>query len=747
MKSKVYLAVFWFLLVVLGAALLVTIGAAILYAGSISISPVNIWNQESLASRIHRLSSMGWSGVWQDIKGEFRSRFGYEPAMSTSEGTVLTARTHEQGFQIYKNGQWRDLFVKGVNIGAALPGHWFTEFPRDEKIYLDWFEKIGAMNANAIRVYTLLPPEFYRALYYYNAVHTDRPLWLFQELWPEENPPGGNYLERKYREEYLEEIKRDIDAIHGEAVISERRGRAWGIYDRDVSPYVLGYLVGRELEPEEVAQTNAKNRGFNYSGRYLGTEPEASPTEAWLAMNCDYALQYEEITYGTQHPVGIVSWPTLDPIEHEAEWNEEGLKSKEYNDREVIDINHIAVSSAMKAGFFGAYHIYPNYPDFMNNELKYAGYRDEEGTFRYGGYLREFIKGHRKYPALVAEFGLATGMGNAHANPDGYNHGGLTEIQQGRGIVRMMKAIKQEGYAGGVIFEWMDEWAKKTWLTEPFMIPYERHIFWHNVLDPEQNYGIYAHEAVRGDMTSVKRGQGIIKELRMGSDASFLYIDVQLGRALNWENDKLLIGLDTYDRKRGEYRFAPELKVKSPTGLEFVIELTGSRQGRILVNPGYNISKYRYSSTTGESGIFEEIRLLINKARVTKDGRRIEEIYQDGSRLYYGGFKDNSHNHWYVEGSTVHIRIPWGRLNVTDPLSHQVLDDPGPVAELARDTLRTVKTDGIAASIVLADRTRNRALSMLTTSRPYLWEGWDQPEYRSRLKKSYYIIKDYFGEI
>lgn len=92
--------------------------------------------------------------------------------------------------------------------------------------------------------------------------------------------------------------------------------------------------------------------------------------------------------------------------------------------------------------------------------------------------FKEFIQEHTKYPALVAgEFGLPTGMGNAHTNPDGLHHGGLTEEQQGEGIVRMMKTIKAEGYAGGLIFEWMDEWAKKTWMTEPFMIPYDRHIF------------------------------------------------------------------------------------------------------------------------------------------------------------------------------------------------------------------------------------------------------------------------------
>jgi hypothetical protein len=666
---------------------------------------------------------------------------------------VLYARISESGFQVERDGQWEDLYVKGVNIGAALPGHWFTEFPEEEEIYTDWFEQIGEMNANCIRVYTLLPSQFYTALANYNKQHPDEVLWLFQEIWPEENPEGMDYLRKDYIDHYYTEIRYVVDAIHGNARIEERKGRAFGVYTSDVSRYVLGYLVGRELEPDEIIVTNENNPNYYFQGEYLSSSEEASPSEAWLAMNCNYVLAYEEEKYSSGHPVSIVSWPTLDVKEHDSEWNVSGLKSLEYNDKVSIDINHINVEEKLVAGFFGAYHIYPNYPDFMNNESSYDSYQDEEGRLRYGGYLKEFIETHTKYPALVAEFGLATGMGNAHSSPDGLNHGGLTEEQQGEGIVRMMKAIQREGYAGGLIFEWMDEWAKKTWMTEPFMIPYDRHAYWHNALDPEQNYGVLAMEsAPPAENLSTWQGTGVVKQIGLKHDAAFLYINILLEQALDVKEEKLLIGLDTYDRNRGEYRFMPSANAEAPTGLEFLLEIGDPEASVLLVHPGYNITQNTFASYTSASGSYEQLNRLINNEQIRRDGSIVNAIYEDGSKLTYGTFSDNSKNTWYMEENTIYIRIPWGSLNFTDPSSRMVLDDAAFTGELSRDVLHTVKSDGIMVSALIYNHIAGQEIELFSMKQPYTWTGWDEPlssapYYSERLKKSYEIIKDYYGSI
>jgi len=657
-------------------------------------------------------------------------------------------KTTNKGFLVETDGQWKEFYVKGVNIGAALPGYWFTEFPEDKEVYLDWFKKIGEMSANSIRVYTLLPHQFYDALKEYNKKNKENPIWLFQEIWPDENLSDSNYLNSTYEENYKKEIRIVIDAVHGNARIQQRQGRAFGVYTTDISEYILGYMVGRELEPDEVTKTNEINHGYSFQGEYFSTGNDANPIEGWLAMNCDYLVSYEVEAYSNEHPVSIVSWPTLDPLEHDSEWNVQGNKQLEYNDKVSVDINHIDTESKLNSGFFGSYHIYPNYPDFMNNEDSYQKYYDEDGSFRYGGYLQEFIQEHTKYPALVAEFGVPTGMGNAHMNPDGLHHGGLTEEQQGEGIVRMMKTIKEEGYAGGLIFEWMDEWAKKTWMTEPFMIPYERHIFWHNLIDPEQNYGIMAMETIPPEKDEYqKNGYQTIKSIAMKHDSSYLYFTIKLARQIDFTKEELRIGIDTYNRQTGEMKFIPDSEIEAPFGMEFELVISSDKTAKLLVNPEYNITNNKFSSVYSALGIFEEMNMMINSERVTKDGQNIAGIYADCSTLNYGDFIDNSNYQWYLDGDNIYVRIPWNRLNFSDPSSMMVIDDSSVVEVLLRDKLKTTKSDGIMVSTLLYNKSNDNMIDLLSTEDPFVWSQWNDVKYKERLKQSYYIIKDYFQKL
>ncbi len=90
------------------------------------------------------------------------------PEIAVTGDTRLVARTKERFFEIYHDSQWNPLIVKGINIGTALPGKHFTQFPMDKDIYQSWLEQIADLNANTIRLYTLLDPLFYQAFHEHN---------------------------------------------------------------------------------------------------------------------------------------------------------------------------------------------------------------------------------------------------------------------------------------------------------------------------------------------------------------------------------------------------------------------------------------------------------------------------------------------------------------------------------------------------------------------------------------------------
>jgi hypothetical protein len=606
---------------------------------------------------------------------------------------------------------------------------------------------IGALGANTVRVYTLLPPEFYRALKIYNQTHPDAPLFLLQEIWPEENPPGDDYLQPAYQEAYLKEIHYVIDAVYGRANVPQRKGRAWGVYSVDVSEWLIGWLVGRELESAEVMHTDASHKGATYTGTYVSAGKDASPTEVWLAESLDAAATAEAERYGALHPVGIVSWPTLDPIEHDTEWDPKTGKRNRWNDRASIAVEHLDLTEKMIAGLFGAYHIYPNYPDFIVNEPSYDGYRDEFGTLRYGGYLEEFIRTHARYPAIVAEFGMANGAGVAHLSPDGLNHGGVDEATAGRDILRMYAAIRKTGYAGASIFEFMDEWAKKTWITEPFMIPFDRRVLWHNVVDPEQNYGLVANETVPPAAPEQRiQGIGVLSGLEVSHDASSLYLTLRLTGSKPPREYEILLGIDTYDRTLGQMHW-PGNAGTTASGLEFLLDIKDN-EARLLVIPSYNIASARYSSALRRDGVFEEINMLVNGKVTTKDGRLIPEKRFNASAMRRGPF-DESGNLWYVEENSIRVRIPWNRLNVTDPSSLKVLHDTRNIGAPATDELKTTVTDGFVFDARVLNARTNVVVGSLNanTTSPYIWQGWEEtPPYRERIKKSYLIVRNVWNQ-
>jgi len=391
---------------------------------------------------------------------------------------------------------------------------------------------------------------------------------------------------------------------------------------------------------------------------------------------------------------------------------------------------------------------------------------------------------HPDYPALVGEFGMSTSMGIAHINPEGFNHGGVDEKQQGEMESRMYHAIVREGYAGGAIFEWADEWSKRAWVDMDYMIPFERHVLWHNEMDPEQNFGLMAYDPVRATAKNAttywesKQAPGaaeaVVKSMKVNYDEGFTYLEVDfdgpVGKDLlpGASSDlQLLVGIDTIGEKNGTVKLPVAGLPDLPGGVEFLLSINARDGGLLLARPDYDRGTTKFMAAPATDPEFVHIQLLVNRVQVnTLDGTIFPGQYTDDSLLHFGNFVPTSKDyyslaHWYVsgDGGKLYIRLPWLLLNVSDPSSLTVIHDDrtnlpeGPAAvrsELGEDALHTEKTAGFSFYAVtvrggkVADF-QPRAGNGWAIAKKFVWPGWDAPTYRERIKKSYPEIKALFA--
>ncbi|HOV70263.1 MAG TPA: hypothetical protein PLZ84_08075, partial [Clostridia bacterium] len=130
---------------------------------------------------IQRIDFSRWWGNGADNGINKKERLPY----TVANGIKYRVKVEGNSFFIYEKGNWESLFLKGVNIGATKPGIFPGELTISYEEYYRWFEMIGNMNANCIRVYTTMRPQFYNALLDYNQ-KAEKPLYLFQTVWMNE---------------------------------------------------------------------------------------------------------------------------------------------------------------------------------------------------------------------------------------------------------------------------------------------------------------------------------------------------------------------------------------------------------------------------------------------------------------------------------------------------------------------------------------------------------------------------------
>lgn len=657
----------------------------------------------------------------------------------TENGMQYASRIENDIFQVYLNGNWEDIIIKGVNIEYSPE--------LGQKDYYRWFEKISEMNANTIRVYDLQSPEFYNALEQFNRKSVN-PIYFLQGVRLNKDTlaqiPDVFKLDNIVP--YKDEISITIDAINGKAKISERDGQAHGKYNTNVSQYLLGWILGNEWDPILVDNVNKEriDKG-EFNGNYFYTE-EARAFEHFLADIMDHTLSYEMTEYGWKHPIGFVNWPTTDFLTH---------LSEPIKEEDIAKLNPNSIKPKDNGiSYFASYHIYPYYPDFLNLEPKYALYMDHRGKpNNFAGYINDLVKNH-DMPILVSEFGVPTSRVLSHINIHGINKGYITEKEQGEHIVNMFKDIVKEGCLGGIIYNWNDSWDN-----------------WSNPLNSDEQFGILSFDRnkikVDGDIrdwkknkippiyTSDKKLKEKIKSVYMENDERYLYLGIEY-RDLKTNSINTSILIDTI-KEQGNYSNPFNENIISDEAMDFAINITSDNEAEILVDSYYDIHYYKYKDflkdtnpdyEKKETEKYNPIKMLVNEGTTAfKTGLKIPFNDIEIGKLRHGiGNPEldqyDSLSDYYInkDKNFMEVRIPWGLLGFTDPSKKEIQGD-----FYTNGLDSRVIIDGINISISAFESDNMENHFNIPIFR-YTWENWKSPIKEERLKESYKIIKEGFGK-
>ncbi|MCQ9371372.1 hypothetical protein NQ024_08975 [Corynebacterium sp. 35RC1] len=741
----------------------------------------SVWGISSWYAALGRYSSSSfyWNSffplVEQSLKNyeEFRSGEGAlyaDTAHAPTEEINYPSRIsgEKDRIEVLIDGTFQPLTIKGVNIGMAKPGYFPGEAAVTLQEYRQWFEQIGQMNANTIRVYTLHPPEFYRALAQYNATH-DKPLYVLHGVWINEDwiTDDADAFHEQAVHGFQTEIQHVVDALHGNTVVDPVPGHSSGVYVADVSDYVIGWVIGTEWNPFMVLGTNAKHQDIGqFSGQFYETA-DASPFEHWLASQMEYTTKYEVERYKQTRPMSFTNWVTTDILRHPSDGSNQ-------EDIAEVNPNHIHTKDIMnQVGQFASYHVYPYYPDFLQRDQKYLNVQDWRGeTNPYYAYLQELRSVH-DMPVLVAEFGIPSSRGRTHSGPNGMHQGMVSEQDQGRYMCRMYEDIMHANYMGGLVFTWQDEWFKRTWNTMDFDNP-DRRPFWPNVQTSEQRFGMLGFDPdeilVDGDGSEwtapafyeAANDSDPLRRVFVEHDAGYLYLKMELAEGAPGHPEVLL---DTAPDQGNSVINSSQVATSDPA--DFLLNLQRGNS-HLLVDAYYDIHSYLYGRMAEftspnpfleqkDSGNFVPILYVLNRAMDNLETGETTpfEDYEAGALIEGNGnpqapdFNSLADYAWSPDGRTLEVRIPWLLLNFRDPSRKEIMTDF--IANQTIDQGRMVEDIGLAFTFNTGDGVQQtlpaqpEGTQIIPPMKRYTWENWEHFETESRLKQSYYELQGCFG--
>ena len=713
------------------------------------------------------------------------------PPPIVQSGLKVSAKVVGNDIGVAYKGSFVTRFWSGVNLGSTVPGNEPGAVAAVRKDYDTWFKQMGEVGVRVIRVYTILRPDFYEALRAYDLTHPDRPLYVIHGVWiPEDRVLDGKlYASRVNNDDRAahhnghydlydtttialmrKEIENAVAVVHGDADIKPAFGHASGRFRSDISPWLMGWSIGIEWDPQVVHDTDRVNHLLPvFSGRYITATPKASPTESWIASMLDHTAELEA-KRGYSRPITFTNWISDDPLKHP----QEPLALEDYA---TVDAMHVRATPRWPGGFFASYHVYPYYPDFLRRQPSYQRYRRPRDGKRdpYAGYLHELRAHHKGQAVMVTEFGQPTSIGKAHNAPLGRNQGGQSEAEAAANNIDMLRDIHDEGFAGGLIFEWQDEWFKFTWNT----VNYEQHReLWRNPLTNEEHFGMLALEPGKkpnsgitidgkdGDWGHVhstvlaRSKEGPVREVRATNDEEYLTLLLHVSPAEQKSRARFTIGFDV--RPEGNRGLPGQLGVDPKA--EVAIEVGPGRTARLSeaawtdpipfyfgVAHDRNEVPFRPLDLEVDSGSWVAPRQIQNRPYVIprpeliKPGEQVKQTHYPAelsslAQLSWGSTDPTSptfdDRHLIdASGSVMEIRVPWSYLTFGDP-SHHIVYVP-----YADGTIGWQRVGSIGVNVATADGT------LMTPVSRYDWNDWSRVTWHARQKKGWGLYKAAFAQL
>jgi len=328
--------------------------------------------------------------------------------------------------------------------------------------------------------------------------------------------------------------------------------------------------------------------------------------------------------------------------------------------------------------------------------------------------------------------------------------------------VECWRDIMDAGCAGSCLFTWQDEWFKRTWNTM-HAVDLDNTAYWSDYQTNEQYFGLLTFDpgreksvcCVDGDASEWTEEDRVISQpgmdLSMKYDEKFLYFLVRKD-GLDPERDTLYIPLDITPKTGSTC--CENYDITFERACDFLVLIRGREGSRVQVQERYEClrSTFAYDYYADDpyihppdpdTPVFTDIYLPLIQRDFLRDpdvARPTGTRFDTGALLHGNANPEaedfNSLADFMFGQDCVELRLPWQLLNFSNPSEMMVHDD-----YYVNYGVENLHIDEIYAGVGCEEGTRSR-IPMAA----FPLKGWGKhPAAHERLKRSYYILRDYWA--